>query len=330
MSTMITQALAEFNDDRAMIATVKEYGKFTLAVDGFGKCDEAHKQVRRLRISIPKRGKDLRDGANTYCKAIIAEEKRLLEEVQPIEDALAAQCKIHNDAEKKRLEEKHAAKRAVLTGRIEKLAQAGCIAGDVASLEAMSDDEFQLHFLCEKMKAETAREQAEAARLAAEKLEADRLAEVARQAEEIRIRREELEADRRAVDAEREAMFHNQAIERRQLEEAQAEVRRQQQEIAAAEYHKAEVERQRMLAERKAEDDRLAKIAADEAEAARVARLEALKPEIEKAETFCDLLQRRAIEILAGMDRPSWSDSAMVKIEHACHQIRHVVERGEA
>ena len=326
--SMITQALAEFNDDRAMIATVKEYGKFTLAVDGFGKCDEAHKQVKRLRINIPKRGKDLRDGANTYCKAIIAEEKRLLEEVQPIEDALAAQCKIHNDAEKKRLEEKHAAKRAVLTARIEKLAQAGCIVNDVAALEAMTDDEFHLHFLCERRKAEMIHEEQEAARLEAEKFETDRLAEVKRQSDEIRIRQAELDSERKAMAAEREAMQHQQQIERRALEEQQAEVRRQQQEIQREADRKTEAERQRVLAERKAEDDRLAVIAAEQKEVARQARLEALKPEIEKAAMFANRLAEMSAAVLVSMEKPVWGPSAMMIIRQAGIDVIKIA-RGE-
>ena len=328
--SMITQALAEFDDDRKMILAVKEYGKFTLAFDGIGKVQEAHKQVRRLRISIPKRGKELRDGANAYCNAIIAEEKRLLEEVRPIEDALAAQCKIHNDAEKKRLEEKHAAKRAVLTARIERLAQAGCMAGEIAEIEIMSEDEFSLHFISERMKAESAREVAEQARLAAEKLEADRLAEVARRAEEIRIGREELDRDRKALDSEREAMLYQlyqQQVQRRQLENQQADVRRQQDEIRQEAERKAEAERQRVLAERQAEDDRLAKIALAEAQAAEADRLEALKPEIEKVEKFCTAVGDWTDRYLTDIGGPAWSDDAMDSIQRACIEIRTNMER---
>ena len=329
MSSMIAQALAEFDESKKAIAVVRQYGTLTLAVDGIGKVEEAHKQVKRLRIDITKRGKDLRDGANAYNKAVIAEEKRLISEIEPIEDALAAQRKIHDDAEKKRLEEKHAARRAVLTGRIEKLAQAGCVAGDVAALELMSDDEFSLHFIQEARRAETARQEAEAARMEAEKREADRIAENERQTEELRVRRAEMEADRKALEAEREAMLHNQAVQRKQLEEQQAEVRRQQEEIRAEVERKADAERQRLLAERKAEDERLSKIAADEAEAAMVARMEALKPEIEKAALFMQAVDNFADDYLTKIGRPVWSESALVSIERACIEIRRNVERGE-
>jgi hypothetical protein len=326
--SMIQQALAEFDESRAMIATVKEYGKFTLAVDGIGKVEEAHKQVKRLRIDITKRGKELRDGATKYSRAIIEEEKRLVNEVEPIESALWYQRQIHEEQVELERVEKEKAKRAFLTARIEKLAQAGCVAGDVDAIAAMNDDEFSLHFICEKMKAESAREQAEIQRMLAEKLEADRLAEVARQAEEIRIRQQELDRDRKAMAAEREAMLHQQQVERRALEEQQAEVRRQQEEIRKAAELKAEEERQRVLAERRAEDQRLAQIAAEEAEVYRLARLEALKPEIEKAETFGNRLMVHAVEILRVLDQPHWSVEALESVRRCGLEVLGIA-RGE-
>lgn len=329
MSSMITQALAEFDESRTMIAHIKAYGTLTLAVDGIGKVEEAHKQVKRLRIDIDKRRKDLTAGALTYQRAINTEAKRLTEEVEPIEATLWGQRQIHEAAELERQKANHAEKRKVLTDRIERLAQAGCIAGDVAAIEQMNDDEFQLHFLCERRKAEMIHEEQEAARLEAEQFEADRLAEVTRQAEELRIRREELEADRQAMAAEREAMLHQQQIERKSLEVQQAELNRQHEAIRYNEERKAEAERQRVLAERKAEDARLASIAADLEKASRIARLEALRPEIEKAETFGNRLMVHAVEILRVMDQPHWSVDALESVRRCGLEVL-AIARGEA
>ena len=295
--SMITQALAEFDEPKQAIAMVKSYGTLTLADDGIGKVDQAHKQVKRLRIDIDSRRKSLNEGALTYQRTVNAEAKRLTAEIEPIETALSSQRRIHEEILLKEQQEKHAAKRAVLTARIEKLAQAGCIVNDVAALEAMTDDEFLLHCVSEIAKAVSLRIEQEAARKAAEDIEIARLAEIKRQSDEIRIRQAELEADRKAMAAEREAMLHQQAIERQAIEQQQAEVRRQQQEIQREADRKTEAERQRVLAERKAEDDRLAVIAAEQKEVARLARLEALKPEIEKAETFGNRLMVHAVEI---------------------------------
>ena len=315
--SMITQALAEFDEPKQAIAMVKSYGTLTLADDGIGKVEQAHKQVKRLRIDIDSRRKSLNEGALTYQRTVNAEAKRLTAEIEPIETALSSQRRIHEEILLKEQQEKHAAKRAVLTARIEKLAQAGCIVNDVAALEAMTDDEFLLHCVSEIAKAVSLRIEQEAARKAAEDIEIARLAEIKRQSDEIRIRQAELDSERKAMAAEREAMQHQQQIERRALEEQQAEVRRQQQEIQREADRKTEAERQRVLAERKAEDDRLARIAAEQKEVARQARLEALKPEIEKAETFANRLAEMSAAVLVSMEKPIWGPRAMVIIRQA-------------
>ena len=270
----------------------------------------------------------MNEGALTYQRTVNAEAKRLTAEIEPIETALSGQRKIHDEILLKEQQEKHAAKRAVLTARIEKLAQAGCIVNDVAALEAMTDDEFLLHCVSEIAKAVSLRIEQEAARKAAEDIEIARLAEIKRQSDEIRIRQAELEADRKAMAAEREAMLHQQAIERQAIEQQQAEVRRQQQEIQREADRKTEAERQRVLAERKAEDDRLAVIAAEQKEVARLARLEALKPEIEKAETFGNRLMVHAVEILRVMDQPHWSVEAMESVRRCGLEVL-MIARGE-
>ena len=330
--SMITQALAEFDEPKQAIAMVKSYGTLTLADDGIGKVEQAHKQVKRLRIDIDSRRKSLNEGALTYQRTINAEAKRLTEEIEPIETALSSQRKIHDEILLKEQQEKHAAKRKVLTDRIERLAQAGCIAGDVAAIEQMSDDEFQLHFLSEQRKAEAIREEQEVARKLAEDTEIERLAEIKRQSEEIRIRQAELDADRKAMAAEREAMLHQQQVERRAIEQQQAEVKRQQQEIQREAERKAEVvttqERQRVLTERWAEDARLAVIAAEEKEVARLARLEALKPEIEKAETFANSLIAEAVFILQNMGQPHWAVNAMESVRRCGLEVL-MIARGE-
>ena len=153
-----------------------------------------------------------------------------------------------------------------------------------------------------------------------ERLENLRFAEMARQAEELRVRDKELLEDRKALDAEREAIFHQQAIERRQLEEQQAEVRRQQQEIQRDLERKLEEMRQQKFAERKAEDDLLAAIAADEAEVYRLAELHALKPEFDKAQRFCRDLDAWA-EAYLNVIGAKWAGSALIKLERACNEI---------
>jgi hypothetical protein len=274
---MITQALAEFDEPKQAIAMVKSYGTLTLADDGIGKVEQAHKQVKRLRIDIDSRRKSLNEGALTYQRTVNAEAKRLTAEIEPIETALSSQRQIHEEILLKEQQEKHAAKRAVLTARIEKLAQAGCIVNDVAALEAMSYDEFSLHCVSEVNKAVSLRIEQEAARKAAEDIEIARLAEIKRQSEEIRIRQAELDSERKAFETE-----------------------------------KAEMQRIK-----NAEDARLAVIAAEQKEVARQARLEALKPEIEKAAMFANRLAEMSAAVLVSMEKPVWGPSAMMIIRQA-------------
>lgn len=275
--SMITQALAEFDEPKQAIAMVKSYGTLTLADDGIGKVEQAHKQVKRLRIDIDSRRKSLNEGALTYQRTVNAEAKRLTAEIEPIETALSSQRRIHEEILLKEQQEKHAAKRAVLTARIEKLAQAGCIVNDVAALEAMSDDEFLLHCVSEIAKAVSMRLEQEAARKAAEDIEIARLAEIKRQSDEIRIRQAELDSERKAFETE-----------------------------------KAEMQRIK-----NAEDARLAVIAAEQKEVARQARLEALKPEIEKAAMFANRLAEMSAAVLVSMEKPVWGPSAMMIIRQA-------------
>ena len=286
--SMITQALAEFDEPKQAIAMVKSYGTLTLADDGIGKVEQAHKQVKRLRIDIDSRRKSLNEGALTYQRTVNAEAKRLTAEIEPIETALSSQRQIHEEILLKEQQEKHAAKRAVLTARIEKLAQAGCIVNDVAALEAMSDDEFLLHCVSEIAKAVSMRLEQEAARKAAEDIEIARLAEIKRQSDEIRIRQAELDSERKAFETE-----------------------------------KAEMQRIK-----NAEDARLAVIAAEQKEATRQARLEALKPEIEKAETFANRLAEMSAAVLVSMEKPVWGPSAMVIIRQAGIDVIKIA-RGE-
>ena len=325
---MITQALAEFDEPKQAIAMVKSYSTLTLADDGIGKVEQAHKQVKRLRINIDSRRKSLNEGALTYQRTVNAEAKRLTAEIEPIENALLSQRKIHDEILLKEQQEKHAAKRAVLTARIEKLAQAGCVVNDVAALEEMSDDEFVLHCVSEIAKAVSLRMEQEAARKAAEDIEIERLSEIKRQSDEIRIRQAELDSERAAMSAEREAMQHQQQIERRALEEQQAEVKRQQQEIQREADRKAESKRQQVLAERVAEENRLAAIAAEQAKAARIARLEALKPEIEKAERFANRMAETSAAILVSLGKPAWGGEAMESVRRCGLEVLRIA-RGE-
>jgi hypothetical protein len=324
------QVVAAFEKNETSISDVTKYMELTVEKHGIGKVTAGRVAVKKLRVAIDHRRKELIETALETQRTVNAHAKALTAIVTPVEDYLQSQEDAYEAAKLAIEQEKQRVRRKRLTDRIERLAVAGAVAVEVEVevVEAMTDEDFEEHLACEEMRVESAREQAEIQRMLAEKQEQDRLAEVARQAEELRIRQEELDRDRKAMAAEREAMLHQQQIERRALEEQQAEIRRQQEEIRKVAELKAEEERQRVIAERLAEDQRLAQIAAEEAEVYRLARLEALKPEIEKAETFGNRLMIHAVEILRVLDQPHWSVEALESVRRCGLEVLGIA-RGE-
>ena len=318
MSTEITtdpqplamQVVAAFEKNETAISDVTKYMELTVEKHGIGKVTAGRVAVKKLRVAIDHRRKELIETALETQRTVNAHAKVLTAIVTPVEEYLQSQEDAHEAAKLAIEQEKQRLRRQRLTDRIERLALAGAVATALAVVEAMTDEEFEDHLTCETMRVESEREQREVAAKAAAELELARLAEIERQAEELRIRTAELAAERKAMEAEREAMLHKQAIERRQIEEQQAEVARQHTEI------------------RKAEQDREEARRKEEQAAAAVAREEALKPELEKAAAFCDAMDTWA-ELYLKKLGVSWADSALVSIEKACIEIRNNVRRLE-
>ena len=320
--TLTEQAVNAMKQFEPLIENVRDYAVLTVSDDGIEKVTETRKGLKRLRLDIEAKRKELKAGALEYGKTVDNIAKQLSQPVIEVEGILSAQEEEFEAERHQEREAKKAAKAVALQARIDALQKAGC-AVDLAAVAAMSDDDFAWHLGTESKRVAEARAEFD-------RLETLRFAEMERQADELRQRDRELAEAREAMEREREAMLHNQSIERQHLEAQQAEVRRQQEEIAAVEYRKAEAERQRVLAERQEEDKRLTEIARAEAEAAEAARLEALKPDIEKAYQFMKAADVWADQYLTSIGRPAWSESALVAIERACIEIGRNVERGES
>lgn len=258
--TMTEQAVDALASFEPMIEMVIQYGNLTVAEDGIGKVEEAHKAVKRLRVDLDKKRKELNEGALTYQRTVNATAKNLTERISAVECRLEAERENYESEKLKEKQAKEAAKAAVLNERVKTLSEAGVVVTDLAAISSMAPDEFEFFFAKESRLAAEAK--AEAVRL-----EAARQDELKRQSEELRIRAEEIErqrlADEAALRAERESMEADRAEMRRQQEELQ----KHQQELRA----KAEAEA--------AEKRRLEK----EAEQAR--REAAAAPELEKLES---------------------------------------------
>jgi len=81
--------------------------------DGYEQCRSARITLKNQRVEIEKRGKAARDDANAFAKAVIAEEKKLIDIIQPEEKRLQAIESAH-EAKIEAEEQRQAAERAEL------------------------------------------------------------------------------------------------------------------------------------------------------------------------------------------------------------------------
>lgn len=257
------------------------------------QCHSAMMALATTRTSITKTGKAARDDANAFSKAVIAEEKRLIDLIEPEESRLRAlrdEWDEAREAEKRAKAEAEAKRIALIREHIDDIRSiatrmVGCashaIAVEIADLKALSItlDRFQeLTGEAEAARGETldklssmyraaldaeleaarikAEQEAEAARLAAEREELARLraeaakrdeeAAAAHAAEEKRIAAERAEADRiarerlEAEEAELRAERERQAAEAKRLADERAALERQQREAAEAQRREQE------------------------------------------------------------------------------------------
>jgi len=307
--TMTQRAIEELSTFNDLIATVIPYGELTVAEDGIGKVEEAHKAVKRLHADIEKKREELKEDSLKYGRTVDSIATQLKSKVKEVEAKLKAERDAHDAVEKAEKAAKEAAKQAAKQARINEMVANGITIDWVAA--EMPEEEWMWWLSKAKKEAAAiaeekriaeefeAKQRKEREELAA-KLQAEHEAETKRQAEELRIRAAEIEKQRLADEAV--------LAEQRKAMEAEREALRQQQE----ELRKAELARQ-------AEAERLAAIerqaaeakAKAEREAAQAARLEALKPEIEKAQGFAECLVTDAMDSLQRLGNPAWGDDAM-------------------
>lgn len=299
--------LAKFNE---RIAGLSEYKLMTVAEHGIGKVTKCRQAVKQLRLDIEEKRKELKADSLEYGRTVDGIAKQLTAVVRDVEDTLAAQEAEH-EAEKQRVKAaKEAERMAALNARIDRMINAGVMPENRVQIEAMTAEEFESHLAAEIVKAAEAKAEAE-------RLEQLRLEEAERQANEIRIREEELRAEQMRLDAERAAEAERQRIEREAIEAERAEMRREQEELqrqqqALRAKAEAEAAEQRRIA-REAEEER-------QAEVLRL-RLEALKPEIEKAEAFVSALLIAAEDSIRRLNSPGWSDEALQAVKNCGRSI---------
>lgn len=324
--------LLSFNETKAeLTALAKASERITQITNKAGR-EECHASLMLLksrRVDIEKRGKEARDDANKFAKAVIAKEKELIGFIAPEEERLQLlrdQWDAAREAERLEKLEAERIRVEAIQQKIQTIRDVPgslvgkpsvIISGQLAKLQATVLDEGELaeHYVtaCDALTAAVARvQELLAAQQEAEaehkRIEAER-AELARiRAENERLQREaaeRAEADRRAADeaarAERERVAAEEAAARA-AEQAEAErlaaiERGKQIAAAAAERDRLAAERAELEAQQKAERERLdAQQALLAKEAAALARERAAAAKKAEADRLANLGLREAAQ----------------------------------
>jgi hypothetical protein len=288
--------------------------------EGYTKVYESRQTAKRLRVAVGKKAKAMKEDAlrdgKMLAAAITEEDKRITAELEAIEDYLQKQEDEYEAAKEVIKAAKAAAAQAALQKRIDRLTEARCALPGIDFLRDIDAENFELYFAkaverqaeaerlekieAERIAAEQAAEKAEQDRQEAEyKIECERKAneqraELARQAEANRIEAERLKEIEKQIKANRLAEEKRQEesnrIERERMEAERAELKRQADELRAAQ----EAERLRVEAEN--------------AERQRV-RNEELRNEMEAAEA------RRVVDAAEALQRLRNAEEAATALE---------------
>ncbi len=286
--SLTEQALIALQSFEPMVDQVLSYANLTVAEDGIGKVEEAHKAVKRLRIDLDKKRKELNEGALSYQRTVNATAKSLTERIGKVESRLEGERETYEEAKRKEKAAKEAEKAAVLNERVKRLTEAGAVVSDLAAIGAMDATDFEFYFARES-------------RLAAEAKE-----ELKRQADELALRQEELRIERQKQDAERAAEIEKIRIEREAMEAERAEMRRQQEAINR---HNEEL---RAKAEAEATEKRRQEREAEEAR-----KLALAAPELDKLDCVLHVIREASREAVVNSGNPAWGvhlDEALKKL----------------
>lgn len=276
-------ARIEYPVAMTVIADLKlKYGELTIAcIDdkvGIKAVDEARKEVKRLKIQVENRRKELKADALEYGRKVDAAAKQLSEPLEALEASLAGKQKLVTD-EIAKIEQQKADE--LFASRRDRLAVYGAEVPE-RILRIMREDEFN-NALCA---AQSAHE---------DKLRRD--AEEAEKAELQRAENERLEAERKKLETERQELekakqeqADREAEAQRKIEQEQARLEKLEADrLAAIEQEREEAETAEAI--RLADEEHAkfladqAKLKAEQEEADRV-RAESLRPDKDKLNRF--------------------------------------------
>ncbi len=231
---MNKEALKKFNPTEAKLKALKvEYSALVIEdiydLKGYNAVDNARKDLKRHRVDIQKFGKGLREEAIARQKAILAEEKKLVALIEPLELELKQkQDEIDHAKEierrKKKLPERKERLEAIeVTDSIDQ----ALLEMDDATFDEFYNEEHAKHLEQKEAEAERKREE-EKAKLDAEKAELEagktKLAEEKAQIEQDKkdgIQRKKDAAEAEKVEKKRKAqekIDREEAVEKAKLE----------------------------------------------------------------------------------------------------------------
>lgn len=257
--------LDQFDPTREALAQMVEATKGITAEDLEDKKQlevvrRARIDLKNARVSIEKKGKELREDATKFAKAVIAKENELIGIIEPEEDRLKAIEEAAETLKQRRLRE------AQLPYRRDRLAEIG---DDVEvsdeTLNGMENVDFS-EYLNRRVAAKNQRDREESERLSAErdaaaKAEADRVkAEQDAEAARLKAESDRIEAARLAVEAEKERIAREEEAKRREEAAREDERRRAAEEAERKERERIEAEAAAKKAAQKAAAEEKAKI----------------------------------------------------------------------
>lgn len=230
---MTTLSLDDFNPKKAELTTLADkYRNLTIKdisdKEGYNAVHEAQMQLRATRVDIEKRGKEMREDATAYQKAVIALERSLTDIISEVEDQLKAEkTRIDNLKLEIKLKAEREA-REITDKRIRELAQYN-VNIPLFELEHMGEVEFIALV--------------QTSRLAYEAQQAE-MAQASIDREKLGQERAEFEAEKRKMDIEKQAILDEQNKAKREAELAAAKEQVRLQAIADTE---ARIAREKLL-----------------------------------------------------------------------------------
>ncbi len=257
---------------------------------GYEKVHDARMKIVSLRVKVTKHGKEMREEAVKYSKDIIAEEKRVIGLMEPIEQHLLQEEKAIDDAKAEIKMAKARAEEARIQKRVDDLYSLGMkfdgvnyvileLAIPHKSMAAWTDDQFTLAY--NKVQTATETENKRLADLAEAEKKAAAEREAAEKAERERLARVKIEQEKEAkrLEAERQTLEdRRKAIEKKENAAALEKAKQEAAKKAAAET-KARMEREAKEKEEKRLKAEKEKREREEREAAEKAEAERIKAE---------------------------------------------------